>query len=84
MPSSLHIILTELPRLRPSEIFYVSKAVEDQAMSIATVTTASDEIKEKRHFEEIVENKFVLHVLLTDKAILQVYQHVKGELMLRL
>lgn len=54
MPSSLHIILTELPKLRPSEIFYVSKAVEDQAMSIATVTTASYEIKEKRFNKGVI------------------------------
>lgn len=54
MPSSLHIILTELPKLRPSEIFYVSKAVEDQAMSITTVTTASDELKEKRFNKGVI------------------------------
>lgn len=46
--SSLSIILAELPKLRAYEVNYVAKAVEDQSMAITTVTSVSDEIKEKR------------------------------------
>lgn len=52
--SSLSIILAELPKLSTYEVTYVAKAVENQSMAITTVTSVSDEIKEKRFTKGVI------------------------------
>lgn len=54
MPSSLSIILAELPKLRPYEVTYVVKAVESKVMTTTTVAGISKEIKEKRFNKGII------------------------------
>lgn len=54
MPSFLRIILSELPKLRTYEMPYVVEAVENQTMAMTTISSISDDLKEKRFSEGVV------------------------------